>query len=148
VAGLVGVSPVVSGYPDGGLCRVLVLALTGRVQRAIREYAPDLLLVIGPAVGGPDDAQVAQVGMPGRRASAACRFWRAPCPAPAAAGWPGWAPPATSQPVPKASLPARIGVQPRIGRHTMTSRLVLPAAMRTSGRGGGCRAGGAAVVTG
>ena len=27
-------------------------------------------------------------------------------------------------------------------------RLVLPAAMRTSGRGGGCRAGGAAVVTG
>jgi hypothetical protein len=27
-------------------------------------------------------------------------------------------------------------------------RLTLPAAMRTSARGGGCRAGGAAVVTG
>jgi hypothetical protein len=34
--------------------------LTARVQRAIAEYAPDLILVLDPATGDCDDAQVAR----------------------------------------------------------------------------------------
>jgi N-acetylglucosamine malate deacetylase 2 len=56
-AGLLGVSSVaVADYPDGGLGRYPVPALTERVQRAIVEDAPDLLLVLDPTGGDPDDA--------------------------------------------------------------------------------------------
>ena len=61
-AGLLGVSSVsVSDYPDGGLRLSPVTELTERVRRAIREYRPDLLLVVDPtAAGDPDDARVAK----------------------------------------------------------------------------------------
>jgi LmbE family N-acetylglucosaminyl deacetylase len=60
-AGILGVSSVmVADFPDGQLSRCPLAALTERVQRAIDEQAPDLLLVIDPATGGPGDAQVAR----------------------------------------------------------------------------------------
>lgn len=61
-AGLLGVSSVsVSDYPDGGLRLSPVTELTERVRRAIRDYQPDLLLVVDPAAAGdPDDARVAK----------------------------------------------------------------------------------------
>jgi LmbE family N-acetylglucosaminyl deacetylase len=61
-AGLLGISSVsVSDYPDGGLRLSPVTELTERVRRAIREYRPDLLLVVDPAAAGdPDDARVAK----------------------------------------------------------------------------------------
>jgi N-acetylglucosamine malate deacetylase 2 len=61
-AGLLGVSSVsVSDYPDGGLRLSPVPELTERVRRAIREYRPDLLLVVDPAAtGDPDDARLAK----------------------------------------------------------------------------------------
>ncbi len=61
-AGLLGISSVrVSDYPDGGLRLAPVPALTERVQRVIREHAPDLLLVVDPAASGdPDGTRVAQ----------------------------------------------------------------------------------------
>jgi N-acetylglucosamine malate deacetylase 2 len=56
-----GVSSVaVSDYPDGGLRHCRMPDLAARVQRAIAEYAPDLVLVLDPATGDCDDAQVAQ----------------------------------------------------------------------------------------
>jgi N-acetylglucosamine malate deacetylase 2 len=56
-----GVSTIaVSDYPDGGLRHCQTSDLTARVQRAIAEYAPDLILVLDPAIGDCDDAQVAQ----------------------------------------------------------------------------------------
>src|SRR5215469_380732 len=59
-AGLLGVSSLaVADYPDGELGRYPTLELTERVQRAITEHAPDLLLVVDPAVGDADDAEVA-----------------------------------------------------------------------------------------
>lgn len=60
-AGLLGVSSIaVADFPDGELGRCPVLDLTERVQRAITEHAPDLLLVVDPSVGDADDAQVAR----------------------------------------------------------------------------------------
>jgi N-acetylglucosamine malate deacetylase 2 len=60
-AGILGVSSVmVSDFPDGGLSRGPVGALTERVGRAIREHGADLLLVADPA-GSPDDMRVAEV---------------------------------------------------------------------------------------
>jgi N-acetylglucosamine malate deacetylase 2 len=60
-AGLLGVSSIaVADYPDGGLRRCPIVTLTGRVQRAITEYAADLVLVVDPALGDADDAQVAR----------------------------------------------------------------------------------------
>jgi len=61
-AGLLGISSVrVSDYPDGGLSLAPVPDLTERVRSVIREHAPDLLLVIDPAVtGDADDARVAK----------------------------------------------------------------------------------------
>ena len=61
-AGLLGISSVrVSDYPDGGLRLAPVPALTARVRSMIREHAPDLLLVVDPAVSGDaDDARVAK----------------------------------------------------------------------------------------
>ena len=60
-AGLLGIfSVAVADYTDGKLSRHPMAELTERVRRAIREYAPDLLLVIDPAGGDPDDAVVAR----------------------------------------------------------------------------------------
>ena len=52
-------STTVANYPDGGLSRYPRAELTERIRRAIREHAPDLLLVIDPAAGDPDDTVVA-----------------------------------------------------------------------------------------
>jgi N-acetylglucosamine malate deacetylase 2 len=61
-AGLLGISSVrVSDYPDGRLRLEPLPALIERVRQAIREHAPDLLLVVDPAASGdPDDARVVQ----------------------------------------------------------------------------------------
>jgi N-acetylglucosamine malate deacetylase 2 len=59
-ASVLGISSVaVARFPDGALSRHPVADLTERVRRAIREYAADLLLVIDPAAGDPDDIVVA-----------------------------------------------------------------------------------------
>jgi|SRR5215469_13329604 len=58
---LLGVSSVaVADYPDGGLRNCQMSDLTARVQRAIAEHAPDLMLVPDPATGDSDDAWVAR----------------------------------------------------------------------------------------
>jgi LmbE family N-acetylglucosaminyl deacetylase len=58
---LLGVwSVAVADYPDGGLRHCQMSDLTVRVQRAIAEHAPDVILVLDPATGDCDDAQVAQ----------------------------------------------------------------------------------------
>jgi len=70
-AGLLGVSSVaIADYPDGELRRYPIRALTERVQRAMTEHSPDLILVVDPAVGDADDAQVARAAglAAGRRA--------------------------------------------------------------------------------
>jgi N-acetylglucosamine malate deacetylase 2 len=60
-AGLLGVSSIaVVDYPDGRLGgRRAAGQLTERVCREVRRQAPDLLLVIDPDDGGPDDVAVA-----------------------------------------------------------------------------------------
>jgi N-acetylglucosamine malate deacetylase 2 len=60
-AGLLGVSSIaVVDYPDGRLSgRRAVGQLTERVCREVRKQAPDLLLVIDPDDGSPDDVAVA-----------------------------------------------------------------------------------------
>jgi N-acetylglucosamine malate deacetylase 2 len=58
---LLGVSSIaVSDYPDGGLRNCQMSDLTARVQRAIAEHAPDLILVLDPATGDCDDAEAAR----------------------------------------------------------------------------------------
>ncbi|HUA41446.1 MAG TPA: PIG-L family deacetylase [Streptosporangiaceae bacterium] len=60
-AAVIGVSAVmVADFPDGSLSRCSLTALSGRVQRAIEEHTPDLLLVIDPATGTACDVQVAK----------------------------------------------------------------------------------------
>jgi N-acetylglucosamine malate deacetylase 2 len=57
---LLGVSSIaVSDFPDGRLRHCEMSDLTARVQRAIAEHVPDLILVLDPATGDCDDAQVA-----------------------------------------------------------------------------------------
>ena len=59
-ANILGISPVtVANYPDGALRRQPPGELTGRIRRATREHAADLLLVTDPAAGNPDDSAVA-----------------------------------------------------------------------------------------
>jgi N-acetylglucosamine malate deacetylase 2 len=59
-AGLLGVSSVaVADYPDGGLGGCPAQELTGLIRREIRRQAPEMLLVVDPAVGSPDDVAVA-----------------------------------------------------------------------------------------
>ena len=59
-ASVLGICPVtVASYPDGGLSRQPMAELTERVWRAVRQQPPDLLLVIDPAMGGPDEGAVA-----------------------------------------------------------------------------------------
>ena len=58
---LLGISSLaVADYPDGGLRDCQLWDLTARVQRAIADYHPDLILVPDPATGDCDDAQVAR----------------------------------------------------------------------------------------
>ena len=60
-AGLLGISSLtVADYPDGDLSRYPIAELTERVQREIRTHAADLLLLVDPAAGGPDDAVLAK----------------------------------------------------------------------------------------
>lgn len=59
-AGVLGISWVaVASYPDGALNLQPVGELAERVRRAIRQYQANLLLVIDPAAGDPDDTAVA-----------------------------------------------------------------------------------------
>jgi N-acetylglucosamine malate deacetylase 2 len=59
-ASILGISRVtVASYPDGALCRYPTAELTDRVRRAIHQHSADLLLVIDPAAGDPDDTAVA-----------------------------------------------------------------------------------------
>lgn len=59
-ASVLGISSVtVANYPDGGLSHHPITELTERVRRAIRQHAPDLLLVIDPVAGDPDDTVAA-----------------------------------------------------------------------------------------
>jgi N-acetylglucosamine malate deacetylase 2 len=59
-ASVLGISSVaVASYPDGALSQYPMAELTERVRRAIHEHAADLLLVIDPAAGDPDDTAVA-----------------------------------------------------------------------------------------
>jgi N-acetylglucosamine malate deacetylase 2 len=62
VAGaVIGISSfTVADYPDGALTRCPLAELTELVQRDIRRHAPDLLLIVDPAAGRPDDAVVAR----------------------------------------------------------------------------------------
>jgi len=61
VAGaVIGISSfTVADYPDGALIRSPLAELTELVQRDIRWHAPDLLLIVDPAAGRPDDAAAA-----------------------------------------------------------------------------------------
>ena len=59
--GIVGVSPVMlSDFADGRLSQSGMSALTERVERAIGEHGPDLLLIPDPVDAGPDDARLAR----------------------------------------------------------------------------------------
>ena len=59
-ASVLGISGVtVASYPDGGLRSHPVADLTQLVRHAIRRYSADLLLVIAPEAGDPDDTAVA-----------------------------------------------------------------------------------------
>jgi LmbE family N-acetylglucosaminyl deacetylase len=54
-AGILGISQVtVASYPDGGLGWQPEAELAGRIGRAIRQHAADLVLVIDPAAGDAD----------------------------------------------------------------------------------------------
>ena len=85
-ASVLGISSVtVTNYPDGRLGRFPLAELTEHVRRAIRRHTPDLLLVIDPAAGDPDDTAVAaatcaaarQAGVPAvaRTVSAVSGAW-------------------------------------------------------------------------
>ena len=59
-ANVLGISEVtVASCEDGGLRRHPVADLTQLVRHAIRRYSADLLLVIAPEAGDPDDTAVA-----------------------------------------------------------------------------------------
>jgi N-acetylglucosamine malate deacetylase 2 len=81
-ASVLGISWVaVASYPDGGLRGQPAAELAGRVRRAIRQQAADLLLVPDPAAGDPDDtaasAAARQAGLPvvARTWPDACGAW-------------------------------------------------------------------------
>ena len=58
-ASLLGIGAVTQAdLPDGGLAGWPAEELAERVTREIRRYAPDLLLVIDPVTGSPDDDAV------------------------------------------------------------------------------------------
>lgn len=60
-ADVLGISDVtVASYPDGGLRSHPAAELTQAVRHAIRRHSADLLLVIAPEAGDPDDTAVAR----------------------------------------------------------------------------------------
>lgn len=60
-ASILGVSEVgVANYRDGQLHRYHIADLTERIDRAIGQYDPDLLLVIAPEAGDSGDGAVAR----------------------------------------------------------------------------------------
>jgi LmbE family N-acetylglucosaminyl deacetylase len=59
-ASVLGIAQIaVASFPDGALPHYPAEELTERVRHAIRQYSADLLLVIDPETGDPDDAAVA-----------------------------------------------------------------------------------------
>jgi N-acetylglucosamine malate deacetylase 2 len=59
-ASVLGVTSVsVANYPDGALGGRTVVELTTRILHAVRQYSADMLLVIAPECGDPDDTAVA-----------------------------------------------------------------------------------------
>jgi N-acetylglucosamine malate deacetylase 2 len=95
-AGLLGVSSIaVADFPDGQLGQCSTPDLTERVQRAITEHAPDLILVVDPEIGDADDAEVvratclaaesADVPVVARTSISARAGWRVPLGSEAAA---------------------------------------------------------------
>jgi LmbE family N-acetylglucosaminyl deacetylase len=60
-ASILGIREVtVANYPDGALHRHRAAELTERIGRAIRQHAPDLVLVVAPEAGDSGDLAVAQ----------------------------------------------------------------------------------------
>ena len=56
-AGILGISQVtVASYPDGGLGWRPEAELSQKIERAIRQYSADLLLIIDPATGHREEA--------------------------------------------------------------------------------------------
>jgi LmbE family N-acetylglucosaminyl deacetylase len=86
-ASVLGIREVaVANYRDGVLHRYRTADLTERIARAVRQHAPDLLLVIGPEAGDAGDAAVA------RAATAAAAMAGVPAVARTHQGAPGaWA---------------------------------------------------------
>jgi N-acetylglucosamine malate deacetylase 2 len=63
-ASILGVRAVtVANYRDGRLHRYSTTDLTERIDRSIRRYEPDLLLVIAPETGGRADGAVARAAI-------------------------------------------------------------------------------------
>jgi N-acetylglucosamine malate deacetylase 2 len=109
-ARLLGISSVrVSDYPDGGLSLAPVPGLTRRVRSVIRDYVPDLVLVIDPAAtGDADDARVA----------------KAACLAAKAAGLPVAA---RTAPGARGAWPLELGADAMVGRAIQLSALAAHA---------------------
>jgi LmbE family N-acetylglucosaminyl deacetylase len=105
-AGILGISWVaVASYPDGGLGRPPAVELAGRVWRAIRQHAPDLLLVPDPVGGDRDDTAVAVAAVAAARHAGVpvvARTWRGRIPTP-----PGWRRPGRRPPPPRCRTPTR-----------------------------------------
>jgi LmbE family N-acetylglucosaminyl deacetylase len=80
-ANVLGISEVtVASCPDGGLRSHPAADLTQLVRHAIRRYCADLLLVIAPEAGDPDDTAVAlAVCAAARRAGVPVVARAAPC---------------------------------------------------------------------
>jgi LmbE family N-acetylglucosaminyl deacetylase len=63
-ASILGLGDVaVANYRDGQLHRYRMADLTERIDRAIRQYQPDLLLVIAPETGDRGDGAVARAAI-------------------------------------------------------------------------------------
>ena len=79
-AGLLGVSSLImADYADGELNRYPPAELAERVRRAIRAHAADLLLVIEPTGGDPDDAAVARAVVAAAEQTGVPALARMPC---------------------------------------------------------------------
>ena len=112
-ANVLGMSSVaVASYPDGKLRSFPAAQLTERVRRAIRQHSPDLLVVIDPEVGDPDDVAVAMAACAAARQEGR-RLSRTPGRESRAPGRSSWAPtPPPPAPYRKPS-PPRTPVSPR-----------------------------------
>jgi LmbE family N-acetylglucosaminyl deacetylase len=87
-ASVLGISEVtVASCPDGGLRSHPVADLTQLVRHAIRRSCADLLLVIAPDSGDPDDTAVARAACAAARQANVPVVARAEAPAGAPGGW-------------------------------------------------------------